>query len=75
MEYSVDLADLNYHVAPMIDKIFKGEKPGEIAFHQPTKLELRINVKTAKEFGIECLIWVRLDCGRQSRGSLAARDI
>jgi putative ABC transport system substrate-binding protein len=38
--------------AALVDKILKGEKPAEIPFERATKLELVIDKKAAKAFGI-----------------------
>ena len=53
MEYAADWADLNRHGATIVDRIFKGEKAGDIPFYQPTKFELRINLKTARALALE----------------------
>jgi putative ABC transport system substrate-binding protein len=50
--YSVNSPDLYRRTAAYADKIFKGEKPGELPIQQPTKFELEINLKTAKALGL-----------------------
>jgi putative ABC transport system substrate-binding protein len=53
MTYSVSYPDLYYRAAGLVDKIFKGARPGDLPVEQPTKLELVVNLKTAKALGLE----------------------
>jgi putative tryptophan/tyrosine transport system substrate-binding protein len=48
MSYSVSTTDLFRRAAGLVDKIFKGTKPADIPLERPTKLELLVNLKTAK---------------------------
>jgi ABC-type uncharacterized transport system substrate-binding protein len=52
MSYGADLADSYKRVAYFVDRIFKGAKPADLPVEQPTKFELVINLKTAKQIGL-----------------------
>ena len=52
MAYGVDFVELFHQTARTIDKILKGAKPGDIPYYQPTKFELVINQKAAKDIGL-----------------------
>jgi putative ABC transport system substrate-binding protein len=52
MYYGADLADSYRRVATYIDRVLKGAKPAELPVEQPTKFELAINLKTAKQIGL-----------------------
>jgi putative ABC transport system substrate-binding protein len=52
LSYGPSYPDLYFRAAGMIDKIFKGARPGDLPVEQPTKLELVINLKTARTLGI-----------------------
>jgi putative ABC transport system substrate-binding protein len=52
ISYGVSFTDLNHRAASYVDKILKGAKPAELPVEQPTKFELVINLKAAKQIGL-----------------------
>ena len=53
ISYGPDLADQYRRTASYVDRILKGEKPADLPVQQSTKVELIINVQTAKALGLE----------------------
>ena len=52
VSYGPDRTALFRQSASYVDRILRGEKPSELPFQQPTKYNLTINLKTAKELGL-----------------------
>jgi putative ABC transport system substrate-binding protein len=52
MSYGANVPEMFRHAAVYVDKILKGARPADLAVQQPTKLELVVNLKTAKALGL-----------------------
>jgi putative tryptophan/tyrosine transport system substrate-binding protein len=52
LSYGVDGLQTSRDVASYVDRILRGEKPGDLPVTQPTKYELVVNLKTAEALGL-----------------------
>jgi putative ABC transport system substrate-binding protein len=52
LSYGVDAVDIWRRAASYVDRILRGEKPGDLPVQFPTKFEMAVNRKTAKAFGL-----------------------
>src|SRR5689334_7007860 len=61
MSYGPVTGDLYFSAASLVDKILRGSKPSDLPVERPTKFELVINLKTAKQIGVtippDVLMW------------------
>jgi ABC-type uncharacterized transport system substrate-binding protein len=53
ISYGTDVADVFRRAAGYVDRIFKGEKPGDLPVQAPTKYETVVNLKTARALGLD----------------------
>ena len=53
MSYATNYRELFRRMALVVDKVLKGADPGDLPIEQPTQFELMLNLKTARELGIE----------------------
>ena len=53
MSYGPNFADLFRRAGDYVDKILRGAKPADLPVEQPTKFDLAINLKTAKDLGLQ----------------------
>ena len=53
MSYGPNVQLMVRTAANYVDRIIKGEKPGDLPMQQPVRLEFIVNLKTAKAFGLE----------------------
>jgi putative ABC transport system substrate-binding protein len=53
MSFAPDHGERRKRVAAMIDKVLRGAKPADLPVEQPTKFELAVNLKAARELGVK----------------------
>jgi putative tryptophan/tyrosine transport system substrate-binding protein len=64
MPYGTNWEDFHRRAAFYVDKIIKGAKPADLPVEQPTKFELVINLKAAKQIGVTIPPQILMDADR-----------
>jgi putative ABC transport system substrate-binding protein len=59
ISYGIDLHESYVRATFYVDRVLKGEKAGNLPIEFPTKLELVINLRTAKELGLDVPLFLR----------------
>jgi putative ABC transport system substrate-binding protein len=52
LSYGSDQVDISRRAASYVDRILRGEKPGDLPVQFPTKYKMAVNLKTAKALGL-----------------------
>ena len=60
LSYGPDPVDIWRRAASYVDRILRGEKPGDLPVQFPTKFEMVVNLKTAKALALEVPLSIRL---------------
>jgi putative ABC transport system substrate-binding protein len=60
LSYGADVVDLIRRAASYVDRILRGEKPGDLPVQLPTKFEMVVNRKTAEALGLAIPPSIRL---------------
>jgi putative ABC transport system substrate-binding protein len=60
LSYGTDLVEPFRRAATYVDRILRGEKPGDLPVQLPTKFEMVVNLKTAKALGLSVPLSIRL---------------